>query len=273
MAVKNVIITGATSGIGWFTALGLAQQETSILVLGRNQQKGEELATELAALGAEAHFREADFSSMQSVRRAAAEANHLFDHIDILVNNAGQTCNNRQLTDDGFEMTFAVNHLAPFLFTNLLLPALQKSPVARIVNVTSEMHRRSNIHFKDLMLERGYSMLRAYNQSKLANVMFTYELARRLQQTNVTANCLHPGVVATRIARDFPAIITSVINLFMLSPEKGAEPSIYLATAGELAGVSGRYYNRLKEQKSSAESYEEAKAARLWDLSAHLVKL
>lgn len=268
------IITGATSGIGKATAFGLAEKGFELLLIGRNQEAGSNLVDSLVKKwGCNADFVKCDFASLAQVEELTQKIEKRYNTIDVLINNAGVSKSERGLTVDGYEATFAINHLAPFLLTNRLLPLLEKSAQGRIVNVASELHRRATIHFQDIMLEKGYSTLRAYNQSKLANIMFTYELARRLAESAITANCLHPGVVATSIGRDFSGFITGIINFFWLTPEKGAEPSIYLASASELSKVSGKYFNRLRETRSSATSYDTEKALRLWQVSEHLTKL
>ena len=194
----------------------------------------------------------------------------------MLINNAGIFTSKRTVTVDGIETTFAVNHLAPFLLTNLLLDVLEASAPARIVNVTSSGERSGTINFDDLQGEGRYSGVRAYNQSKLAMILFTYELARRLEGTGVTVNCVHPGVVVTNLGRGSSGSFGLLLRLmrpFFSSPEKGAETSIYLASSPEVEGVSGKYFAKKAEARSSEQSYDEAAGRRLWQVSAELTKL
>ena len=219
----------------------------------------------------------ADLSSQSEVRRLADEVLQSHARIDVLVNNAGGYWNTRHVTVDGLERTFALNHLAPFLLTNLLLDRLKQSAPARVVTVSSHAHAEGRIDFDDIQGERSYSGARAYNQSKLANVLFTYELARKLQATSVTANALHPGVVSTSFGAEDPSGVqrwfVPFMRPFMKTPAQGAATSIHLASAPDLERVTGCYFVNSKPKRSSKRSYDEATAARLWQVSADLVGL
>ena len=215
----------------------------------------------------------ADLSSQTEIRRAAAEIRERHPAVHVLINNAGVFTRRRQLTVDGLEKQFAVNHLAYFLFTNLLLDCLRDGAPSRIINVSSGAHSGSQLDFADLQGERSYDGNRAYSQSKLANILFTYELARRLRGTGVTANCLHPGVIATRLLADYmgvPAAGDALARSFGAKPEKGAETIVYLASSQEVEGVTGKYFVNKRPVTSSRESNDEAVARRLWDVSERL---
>jgi len=233
MKGRVVLITGATSGIGKETAIGLARMGATLVLVGRDHTKAEQTASEIAERtgSRDVTMLLADLSSMKEVRRLSEEVMKTIPRLHVLVNNAGGIFMRRQITADGYELTFALNHLSPFLLTNLLLDLLKKNAPARIVTVASMSHFVSRIDFEDLMGERRYNGFRAYNQSKLANVLFTYELARRLKGTGVTANCLHPGPVASNFGRDqgFFGFLTRIGAPFLLSPKRGAKNSIYLA--------------------------------------------
>ena len=278
MAGKTVLVTGGTGGIGKATALGLAAMGAHVTITGRDAARAEDAAREIrAATGARVDVFVADLSSQSEVRRLADEALDRLPRIDVLVNNVGGYWNTRRLTADGLEHTFAVNHLAPFLLTNLLLDRLKQSAPARVVTVSSHAHAQGRIDFDDLQGERSYSGARAYNQSKLANVLFTYELARRLQGSGVTANALHPGVVSTAFGAEDPGrtqrLLVPLLRPFMKTPARGAATSIRLASAPELDGVTGRYFANGIPKRSSPRSHDEAAAARLWKVSADLVGL
>jgi NAD(P)-dependent dehydrogenase (short-subunit alcohol dehydrogenase family) len=278
MAAKTVLITGASGGIGRATALGLARMGAHLAITGRNRERTEGAAREIrAASGRQVDVFIADMSSQSEVRRLAGEVLQRLPRIDVLVNNVGGYWDSRRITADGLEHTFALNHLAPFLFTNLLLERLKQSAPARVVTVSSHAQAMGRIDFSDLQTEQSYSGARAYNQSKLANVLFTYELARRLQGTPVTANALHPGVVSTSFGAEDPAgiqrLIIPFVRPFMMTAAKGAATSIHLASAPDLAHVTGRFFANSKPRRSSERSYDEAAAARLWQVSAELVGL
>jgi NAD(P)-dependent dehydrogenase (short-subunit alcohol dehydrogenase family) len=218
----------------------------------------------------------ADLSSQEQIRRLADDFKAAYPRLDVLINNAGVFRSERITTADGIEMTFAVNHLAYFLLTNLLLDVLKASAPSRIVNVSSGAQSNGTIDFDDLQGEKGYKGTKAYSQSKLANVLFTYELARRLEGTGVTANCLHPGAVRTNFGSGSSGVFGFMVRAlrpFIISPEKGAETSIYLASSPEVEGVSGRYFVKKAEARSSDVSYDERLARRLWKVSAELTNL
>ena len=276
MAGRTVLVTGATSGIGRATALGLAALGAHVAITGRNHVRTEDAAREITAAGGrDVDVFVADLSSQAQVRRLAGEVLERLPRIDVLVNNVGGYWSTRHLTADGLESTFAVNHLAPFLLTNLLLDRLERSAPARVVTVASNAHTSGRIDFDDLQGERSYSGGRAYSQSKLANVLFSYQLAVRLR--GVTANALHPGVVRTAFGAEDPAriqrLLVPLLRSVMKSPAQGAARSIHLASAPELEEVSGRYFANRRATRSSIRSYEQSVAARLWEASADLVKL
>jgi retinol dehydrogenase 14 len=278
MAGKTVLVTGATGGIGRATAMGLAMMGANLAITGRDRVRTEGAAREIrAAGGRQVDLFVADLSSQSEVRRLANEMLQTYPRIDVLVNNVGGYWNTRHVTADRLEHTFALNHLAPFLLTNLLLDRLKHSAPARVVTVSSNAHATGQIGFDDLQGERSYSGSRAYNQSKLANVLFTYELARRLQSSVVTANALHPGVVRTSFGAEDPRGIQRLIipfaRPFMKTPAQGAATSIHLASAPDLEQVTGRYFANSNPKRSSKRSYDEAAAARLWQVSADLVGL
>ncbi len=274
---KICLVTGATAGIGQVTATALAAQGAEVVIAGRNRQKTEQTVRQIKSeTGNEAvQFLLADFSDLEQVRALAATFNERFPRLDVLVNNAGAFFNTRRETPLGVEMTFLVNHLAPFLLTNLLLEALQASAPARIVNVASDAHQYDTLNFDDLGFKRGYFGFKAYARSKLANVLFTYELARRLRVGEVTANALHPGHVATDIWKTnfsiFGPPLKLVMGFFSLTPEQGADNTIWLASSPEVAGVTGKYFDQRHPIQSSPLSYDEKNAQRLWELSARLV--
>jgi retinol dehydrogenase 14 len=270
------VVTGATSGIGKETAVALARAGATVAVVCRTRDRGEAALAEIrrrAGHDAVSLFV-ADLSSQRAIRTVAAELRAALPRIDVLVNNAGLALRDRLVTEDGFENTFAVNHLAPFLLTRLLQPTLLASAPARVINVSSEAHRWGSIRFDDLMGEATYDGWKAYAQSKLANVLFTYELARRLDGTGVTANCLHPGLVGTAFASRGPSLIRILSRLarpLLRSPASGAATSVYLASAPEVATVTGRYFAGRRARRSSRASYDRALAARLWGVSERLV--
>ncbi len=278
MKGKTCIVTGATSGIGKATAIGLARLNATIVIVARDSEKGRNALSEIKSkTGNESVFlMTADLSSQKLVRQLAREFLNNFHELHVLVNNAGVFMSKRSTTIDGIESTFAINHLAPFLLTNLLLDALKASAPARIVNVSSSAHIGSEIDFNDLQGEKRYSGFGAYGKSKLANIFFTYALARRLVGTNVTANCLHPGVVRTGLSRNSPAffrLFFLIFSPFLASPVKGALTSIHLASSPQVEGVSGKYFVRRKMVRSSRESYDEAASEQLWRVSAALTGL
>ena len=275
MSGRVCVVTGASSGIGRATAQALARLGATLALVCRDRGRGEEA---IAALRAEpgkaavALFL-ADLSSQAEIRRVAAQLCERYPAIHVLVNNAGVINLRRSTTVDGIETVFAVNHLAYFLLTHLLVARLRASAPARIVNVASDAHRFGRIDLGDLGHARRYRAMRVYGTSKLANILFTYELARRLDGTGVTANCLHPGAVATRLGRNNGRLATAVTRLlrpFFRTPEQGAATAIYLASSPAVEGVSGKYFVDCREARSSGVSYDESLARRLWDASARL---
>jgi retinol dehydrogenase 12 len=269
------LVTGATSGIGRVAAKTLARMGATVLLAGRDRGRGEAVVAEIRRRGGTAEFLQADFSSLRAVRELAAAVRARSARLDVLLNNAGGVNARRQLTPDGIEQTLAVNHLATFLLTEELRDLLVASSPARIVTVSSEAHRMlKTLDFHNLQGEQSYKGLRAYAISKLANILFTYELDRRLHGTGVTANCLHPGTVRTGIWGAARGVLRPLIWLaqpFMISAERGAQPLIKLASDPALAAVSGRYFLKEKETRSSPLSYDTEVARRLWDTSVALI--
>ncbi len=278
MRGKVCLVTGATSGIGYVTARALAEMGATVVAVGRNREKGEAIVADIKRRSGSdtVAFMRADLSSQASIRALATTFTDQYDRLHVLVNNAGGIFATRETTVDGIEMTFALDHLAPFLLTELLLPTLKASAPARVVTVSSSAQAFGKINFDDLQGTKRYSAWRAYNQAKLANVLFTYELARRLAGTGVTATCLHPGLVATGFAQNNGDLTQRLIKagqVFMPSPEKGARTSIYLASSPLVEGVTGRYFVAKKPKTSSRRSYDEATARRLWEISEGLTGL
>jgi retinol dehydrogenase-14 len=278
MTGLTVLVTGGTGGIGKATAMGLAVMGAHVAITGRDPDRAAAAAAEIRAVaGGTVEVFVADLSSQSQVRALAGQVLNRLPSIDVLVNNVGGFWATRHVTADGLERTFALNHLAPFLLTNLLLDRLHGGVAGRVVTVSSNAQSLGRIDFDDLQGERSYSGARAYNQSKLANVLFTYELARRLDGSSVTANALHPGVVRTSFGAEDPAgvqrFLVPFMRPFMKSPTRGAATSIYVASAPELQHVTGRFFADGKERKSAERSYDTAVAARLWRVSADLVGL
>lgn len=275
MTGRTVLVTGGSRGIGKATALGIAARGARVAIVGRDRGRTEAAARDIrAAGGGEVDAFVADLSSQAQVRRLADEVLARLVRIDVLVNNAGGYWSTRRVTADGLEHTFALNHLAPFLLTDLLLDRLEQRAGARVVTVSSDAHAMGRIDFDDLQGTRSYSGARAYSQSKLANVLFSYELARRLEGTSVTANALHPGVVRTSFAAEDPGRLVRVampfMRPFMKTPARGAATSIHVACDPGLERVTGRYYANSRPKRSDKSSYDEAAAARLWEVSAAL---
>ena len=278
MAGRTVLVTGGTSGIGRATAAGLAAMGARVAITGRDRARAERAAHEIsAASGATVEVFVADLSSQAAVRRLAREVLRAYARLDVLVNNVGGYWNTRHVTADGLERTFALNHLAPFLLTHLLLEHLGQGGPARVVNVSSHAHAQGRIDFEDLQGERSYSGARAYNQSKLANILFTYELARRLGPGPVTVNAVHPGMVRTSFGAEDPGrtqrVLVPLLRPFMRTTTAGAATSVHVTTASDLEGVTGQYFVRARQRRSSDRSYDQAVAARLWHVSSDLVGL
>jgi NAD(P)-dependent dehydrogenase (short-subunit alcohol dehydrogenase family) len=277
--VRTCLVTGANSGIGLETARSLAALGHRLVLLCRNRERGEAARDAILALpGGQAELVIGDLSSMQGIRTAASEIKSRFGRLHVLVNNAGIFRSERELSPDGYELTFAVNHLAYFLLTRELLGLLEQSAepgrAARIVNVASRAHRYGRLDFGDLMSGRGYSGSRVYGGSKLANILFTSELSRRLEGRNITANCLHPGVVRTGFAHGqggLSGFFFRRLRWIMLSPEAGASTSVYLATSPEVEGVSGGYFSKCRQRKPSRRARSTEDARRLWECSEALV--
>lgn len=279
MKGRVVLITGATSGIGKVTALELARMGATVVVASRNPEKCKTTVQEIEEKtgNPSVEYLVADLSVMAEVRKLAAEFKQRYKHLHVLVNNVGGIFSKRYETPDGFEYTFALDHLGYFLLTNLLLDILKQSAPSRIVNVSSGIHRAAKIHFDDLGLAKGYSAFKSYGQSKLANVLFTYELARRLKETGVTVNVMSPGMTATGFGLNNPGFLGAVTRfsnaLWGRRPEKGAETLVYLATSPEVEGVTGRYFEDKTSLPSSKTSYDENTARRLWQVSEEMTGL
>lgn len=278
MTGKVCLITGANSGIGKATALGLAKLDATTVIVSRDKDKGEAALLEIRTLSGNKNVDAmvADLSSQDSVRELAHDFTARYKKLHVLINNAGIFLPRRVATVDGLEATFATNHLGHFLLTNLLLDELKASAPSRIINITSSAHYGTEIDFEDLEGEKKYSGYHAYSQSKLANVLFTYQLAKRLEGTGVTANALHPGVVRTGFGKDQGGLMNITVRIgspFMMSATRSAKAVIYLATSPKLDGVSGKFFSKGKEAKSSKQSYDVAAAEKLWNVSAELTKL
>ena len=276
LAGKVTLVTGATSGIGKVTANALAAFGAHVVIVGRNQEKTQQAMADIKKeTGSnELSYLLTDFADLQKVRELSGAFHARFSKLDLLVNNAGAFFTSRVLTQYGVEMSFLVNHLSPFLLTTLLLDKVKDSAPSRIINVSSEAHKYGSLSLDDLELRRSYSGMKAYARSKLANILFTYELARRVEGTGVTANALHPGHVATNIWRsNFPIVgpaLKWLMGLIALSPEQGADTSIYLASSPDVSNVTGKYFVKRLPVDSSSITYDSNVAKRLWDLSEDL---
>ena len=276
---KICMVTGATSGIGKVTAQALARKGATVIVAARNQARGEATVSEIRANTGNLSVKLmlADLSSQASIRRLAQDFKQQYARLDVLVNNAGVFNMRRTLTVDGLENTFATNHLGPFLLTNLLLDRLKASALSRIITVSSQTSLSGTINFDDLQGQARYSGPAAYSQSKLANVLFTVALAQRLQNTGVTANTLHPGMVATNFGQNNALLWRLVFRMVYLftgiSPEKGAETQIYLATSPEVANITGKYFDQQKPVEPNPLANDRVIVERLWRVSEQLVGL
>lgn len=279
MQGKVVLVTGATAGIGLVTARELARLGATVVGVGRNAEKSARVAESIRAASdnVSLEFLVADLSVQAEVHKLAAEFKQKYARLDVLINNAGAYFMRREVSVDGIELTWALNHLAYFLLSSSLLDVLKATAPARIVNVSSEAHRRSKLNFDDLENRRSYNGFLAYGQSKLANVLFTYELASRLAGTGVTANALHPGFVATQFGHNNGAVVRALMRFIQrfggLSPEQGAQTSLHLAASPEVEGVTGKYFDNRRAVPSSPESYDEAGARRLWEISERMTAL
>jgi NAD(P)-dependent dehydrogenase (short-subunit alcohol dehydrogenase family) len=276
---KTVLITGATNGIGKVAALEIAKQGATVVIVGRDKTKTENVTNELRAASGNKNieFILADLSSQKDIHKLASDFKAKHSRLDVLINNAGGFFDKRKTTVDGLEYTFAFNHLGYFLLTNLLLDVLKASSPSRIVSVSSAAQAPGKMHWDDVQLTHNYGAMKAYYQSKLMNVMFTYELAKRLVNTGVTANTLHPGVVNTGFASGAGGLWGFAFGLIKrfgaITPEQGADTMIYLATSSEVEGITGKYFDKRKVQKTNPISYDDAANKRLWEESARLVKL
>jgi NAD(P)-dependent dehydrogenase (short-subunit alcohol dehydrogenase family) len=275
MKGKIVLITGATSGIGKETALGLAKMGATVVLVGRSREKLDRVAGDIASATGNRTIDTmiCDLTSMENVRKLASEFKQKYKRLDVLINNAGEIVNERRTTVDGFEYTLALDHLSHFLLTMLLLDLIKASAPARIMNISSSAHMIGRINFEDLMGEKKYNPMKAYGQAKLANLLFTRELARRLAGTAVTVNAVHPGAVRTNFGKGMKGrwrILLWLGSPFLIDAEKGAETSIFVASSPEVADTTGKYFVKKKEKESSRRSYDQAVARRLWEVSSRL---
>jgi NAD(P)-dependent dehydrogenase (short-subunit alcohol dehydrogenase family) len=276
MLPKTIVITGTTSGIGTQTALALARQGHTLYMLVRNVEKGEQVKNDIITetKNDKIYVIACDLADLQSVRRAADELKAKLVNIQVLINNAGGIVPKREVSKDGFELTFAFNHLGHFLLTMSLMTLLEKGQ-ARVINVSSEAHKSAKVNFDDLQLEKDYSSITAYGNAKLFNIYFARSIAERYANKGVTAYSLHPGVVNTGFGSQYTGflkIVLSLIRPFMISPEKGAETSVFLATAPQIEPLSGKYFKNKKEAKPSVASYDNEARQQLWLTSEELVK-
>lgn len=278
MSGKVVVVTGATAGIGFEAARAMAARGARVIITARDAAKGEKSVAELRRLCGNDRVEVAlvDFASMASIRDASVDIHKRTERIDVLLNNAGAVYTERQLSKDGLELTFATNHIGYFLFTQLLLDLLKKAAPSRVVNVASDAHKAAlgGITFDDLERKNGFSGFRVYGESKLMNILFTRELAKRLQGTGVTANSLHPGVIASGFGQNNKGLMgfaTRHLGKYVLAtPEKGAQTSIYLCTSPDVAGVTGRYFAKSKETQPTKYGVDDDAARRLWDVSERI---
>ncbi len=278
MGGKVVLITGGTSGIGKATAIALAAMGANVTITGRNRERGEQAVEEVRRESGneEVELILADLAVQAEVRRLAEEFRERHDRLDVLVNNAGLVQSKRTETSDGMETTFAINHLAPFLLTNLLLDLLEKSAPSRIVTVSSEGHRWGKLNLDDLQSERRYRGMQVYGMTKLANIMFTYELAERLRGTGVTATTMHPGGVSTNFGKNNNGVMTLLFRAFkpfMRTPEQGADTVIYLASSPDVEGMTGKYLADRKIKVAADQAHDENLRKRLWEKSEELTGL
>ena len=267
---RKVIITGGTDGIGLATAIELARLGASLWIVGRNETKTKQVVGEIikSSGNEKVGYVIADLSSIAAIRKVAEDINNTVDRIDVLVNNAGAVFINRETSVDGLEMTFALNHVNYFLLTSLLMDKIKKGVHPRIVNVSSTAHFAGRVNFDDLQSQKKYSTMRVYGTSKLMNVLFTYELDRRLEGSGITVNALHPGFVASNFGKSNGGLMKPLFGLIQLgaiSVEDGAKTSIYLASSTEAEGISGKYFDQSQAVDSSKDSYNPALAKRLWE--------
>ena len=274
---KIIVITGANAGIGFATAMGLAKQAATIVLICRNDERGQAALKAIAEVAAATPLLFiADLSSQAEIRKLSARLHEQLPRIDVLINNVGAAFANREFTVDGIEKTFALNHLGPFLLTNLVLDLIHPSREGRVVNLTAGIPGSPRDFLENLQGEKSYHQFAAYRSSKIGNILFTYELARRLAGTGITVNCVHPGPVKTEFtekAGGFLSRMSKILRLIMKSPEAGARTPIYLATAPEVAGITGAYFVNCKQKRTAAITYDRAVAARHWEISEDLTSL
>lgn len=276
MKGKICVVTGANSGIGKATAIGLAEMNATIVMVCRDKERGEQAQKEIIELTGNKNvdLMLCDLSSLEAIRRFATEFKNRYQKLDVLINNAGVMKKQGVLSVDGFEMNFAVNHLAPFLLTNLLLDILKKSAPSRIINVSSAAHKMAKLDFDDLQCEdKKLRLMRIYGNSKLALMLFSYELSRRLEGTMVTVNTVHPGMIGTNLGRDMGKFSQAFGKRFFKTPGEGAETSIYLASSPEVEGITGKYYIKKQQKESSKKCYNEEDAKKIWEMSVEMTKL
>ena len=277
MQGKTVLITGANQGIGKAAAIALGKMGANLVLVCRNAEKARAAVADVEREGAKSvELLIGDMSSQADIRRVATEFKAKHDRLDVLLNNAGALVPSRRTTVDGIEETFGLNHLGYFLLTNLLLDVLKASAPSRIVSVSSEAHRGAKMHWDDLQFKNGYSVMGAYGQSKLANILFTRALARRLEGTRVTANSLHPGIIGSGFGTTYGgavSVLFKVAHLFMISSEAGAKTSVYLASSPEVEGVTGKYFDKCKERSPNRAAQEDDAPERLWAISEELTAL
>jgi NAD(P)-dependent dehydrogenase (short-subunit alcohol dehydrogenase family) len=276
MEGKICMITGANSGIGKATALALAEMGVTIVMVCRNKERGESAQQDIIEKTGNKNINLliCDLSSQEQIRNLVLEFKQKYQGLHVLINNAGIVLSKRQLSVDGIEMNIAVNYLAPFLLTNLLIDILKKSAPSRIINVSSGVHKMASMDFDDLQGEnKKYGAFKNYGVPKLAITLFTYELSRKLERTGVTVNTVHPGVVRSNLGRDLPAISRGFQKTFFKSPRKGAATSIHLASSPDVEGITGKYFVKKQPKKSSDESYNEEYAQKLWEISAEMTNL
>lgn len=275
---KKCLVTGATSGIGKVTARELASLGAHVIIVSRNEEKCKKTIREIQQdIGKRAlEYYVADLSVQREIRDLVDRFAEQHDSLDVLINNAGALFTSRKESADGIEMTLALNHLNYFLLTNLLLGHLKNAPSARIINVASAAHQGATIDFEDLQKEKKYSGMNVYGQSKLANILFTYELDRRLQDEDITVNAMHPGFVGSNFGKNNGGLLKlamSIMHIFARSPEEGADTVIHLASSPKVQDISGKYFMDKRQKRSSEESYDEEVAEHLWKVSEELTGL
>ncbi len=272
MSGKICLITGANSGIGLAASHALAKMGTVIVLVCRDRQRGENARSEViqASGSKNVELMLCDLSSQQQIRALTSAFKNRYDRLHVLINNAGLVLKTRQLTEDGLEMQFAVNHLAPFLLTNLLLDELKAGAPSRIINVSSGMYKTASLDFDNLQGEKTYKAMKTYAMTKLLNIYFTYELARRLKGTGITVNCLGPGFTATGLGRDFSPFSRFVMKTFAHKVERGAETVIYLASSPDVENITGKYFERMRELETTPATHDRETAGRLWSISERL---